>query len=151
MRWRCETRESHCEVKYVPKLPEGRRGEGLNAPIQDQPPVRAGAAGEAVFLPTGSLQLLDTLHAMRPRHHMVAADFDHLPEVVIPGRNAPLVASTVREQHSGISCEPCKAPVLQNFFQCCPPLYTAKTELIATGCALHAPNRWWVRLQPMGG
>ncbi len=53
--------------------------------------------GEAVYLPTGCLQLLDTLHRVRPRHHLIAADFDALPEVIIPGQNAPLVATTVRQ------------------------------------------------------
>ncbi|GAB4824262.1 hypothetical protein N2152v2_011308 [Parachlorella kessleri] len=54
--------------------------------------------GEAVYLPTGCLQLLDTLHRVRPRHHLIAADFDALPEVIIPGQNAPLVATTVGGQ-----------------------------------------------------
>lgn len=48
------------------------------------------------FLPTGALRLFDALHAALPRHALIAADFDELPEVVIPGLNAPLVASTVR-------------------------------------------------------
>jgi hypothetical protein len=51
-------------------------------------------AGEAVFLPTGALKLFDTLHRARPNHRLVAADFDALPETVIDGANAPLVATT---------------------------------------------------------
>lgn len=62
----------------------------------------AGTAGEAAFLPTGCLELLDTLCALRPAHHLVAADFDQLPEVVIPARNAPLVATTVRTGGWGV-------------------------------------------------
>jgi hypothetical protein len=63
--------------------------------------------GEAVFLPTGCLALLDTLHRMRPRHHLIAADFDELPEVAIPGRSAPLVATTVGNEHSCTSLSSC--------------------------------------------
>jgi hypothetical protein len=61
--------------------------------------VLEGALGPApadgrVFLPTGCLQLLETLCEVRPRHHLLLADFDALPETVIPGRNAPLVSDT---------------------------------------------------------
>ena len=52
---------------------------------------------KTVFLPTGAVQLFDTLHAMRPLHTLICADFDHLPETTIHGRNAPLVATTVRD------------------------------------------------------
>lgn len=55
----------------------------------------AGEAGEAAFLPTGALQLMDALHAARPNHHLLAGDFDALPETRVPGRGAPLVATTV--------------------------------------------------------
>lgn len=48
---------------------------------------------EAVFVPTGSMALLEALHSARPRHRFVAADFDSLPGVRVPGTNAPLVAS----------------------------------------------------------
>jgi len=51
---------------------------------------------EAAFLPTGALQLFQTLRAARPDHFLFAADFDSLPDVRIPGVNAPLVAATVR-------------------------------------------------------
>lgn len=53
---------------------------------------------ETIFLPTGALRLFDTLHSVRPNHHLVAADFDYLPETVIQGRNAPLVSSTLKGQ-----------------------------------------------------
>ncbi|GAQ79199.1 hypothetical protein KFL_000260150 [Klebsormidium nitens] len=48
---------------------------------------------EVLWLPTGALQLLETLYAARPNMCLVAADFDALPDVRIEGRNAPLVAS----------------------------------------------------------
>jgi hypothetical protein len=44
------------------------------------------------FLPTRALALLDALHAARPRHTLVAADFDALPDVRVPGLGAPLVS-----------------------------------------------------------
>ncbi len=50
---------------------------------------------DAMFLPTGALRLFNTLHHVRPNHRLLAADFDFLPETVIPGKNAPLVATTV--------------------------------------------------------
>jgi hypothetical protein len=52
------------------------------------------ADGEAtgVWLPTRCLQLLELLHAVLPQHTLIAADFDALPDVVVPGRNAPLVS-----------------------------------------------------------
>lgn len=53
------------------------------------------AVGDAVFLPTGAARLFDALHAGFPgSHRLLAADFDALPETVIPGAGAPLVAST---------------------------------------------------------
>lgn len=41
------------------------------------------------------LRLLQALHAARPNHRLMAADFSELPDVQIPGRNAPLVSTTV--------------------------------------------------------
>ena len=52
-------------------------------------------AEQAIFLPTKCLSLLETLCTARPNHCLLAADFDELPETSIPGKNAPLVASTV--------------------------------------------------------
>lgn len=51
---------------------------------------------KTIFLPTGAMRLFDTLHAMRPSHTLICADFDNLPETRIHGWNAPLVATTVR-------------------------------------------------------
>ena len=51
---------------------------------------------EVLFLPTRTLALLDALCAALPAHTLLAADFDALPDRVLPGTNAPLVASTVR-------------------------------------------------------
>jgi Putative S-adenosyl-L-methionine-dependent methyltransferase len=49
----------------------------------------------SIFLPTGALRLFDTLHTVRPNHRLLAADFDFLPETIISGKNAPLVATTI--------------------------------------------------------
>lgn len=46
-----------------------------------------------IYLPTGCLELLETLHKCRPNHRLIAADFDSLPGVQMPGTNAPLVAT----------------------------------------------------------
>lgn len=56
---------------------------------------------EVMFLPTTALQLMQTIWAERPCHSIIAADFDELPDVVIDGLNAPLVASTVMP---GLAC-----------------------------------------------
>ena len=56
--------------------------------------VMGAAVGESIFLPTGALKLFRALHAALPNHRLIAADFDHLPETVIDGRGAPLVATT---------------------------------------------------------
>lgn len=48
---------------------------------------------ETWFVPTGAMRLFETLHAKRPNHRLIAADFDSLPNVRIDGVNAPLVAS----------------------------------------------------------
>ena len=37
----------------------------------------------------GAVKLMETLHAKRPNHRLVAADFDSLPNVCIEGVNAP--------------------------------------------------------------
>eukprot|EP00899_Mesostigma_viride_P015040 jgi/Mesvir1/23537/Mv18237-RA.2 len=51
--------------------------------------------GHVAWLPTGCMELLNTLHAARPAHMLIAADFATLPDVTIEGDRAPLVASTV--------------------------------------------------------
>lgn len=53
------------------------------------------AAEKEIFLPTRAAILLQTLCSVRPNHTLLLADFHALPDVVIPGRNAPLVATTV--------------------------------------------------------
>ena len=60
---------------------------------------QAGAAVAARWcsLPTRTLALLDVLCAALPAHTLLVADFDALPDRVLPGTNAPLVASTVRQ------------------------------------------------------
>ena len=52
-------------------------------------------AESTVFLPTKCMVLLDTLVKARPFHCILAADYDHLPETRILGKNAPLAATTV--------------------------------------------------------
>lgn len=54
------------------------------------------ASEQILWLPTTSLQLLQHICKARPNHLIIAADFDELPEVVVPGQGAPLVASTVK-------------------------------------------------------
>ena len=41
------------------------------------------------------MQLLEAVAAARPNHRLIAADFDALPDVRLPGAGAPLVASQV--------------------------------------------------------
>jgi Putative S-adenosyl-L-methionine-dependent methyltransferase len=69
------------------------------AGVQRNAHANAASAGEDVlFLPTGALQLFDAMHTARPRHHLIAADFASFaaPEVLLAGRNAPIVSSVVR-------------------------------------------------------
>lgn len=42
------------------------------------------------------MQFLDALMQARPQHMLIAADFDHLPDVAISGVNAPIVSQTVQ-------------------------------------------------------
>lgn len=66
-----------------------------------------GGPADSVFLPTGAMQFLDALMQARPRHMLIAADFDHLPDVAISGLNAPIVSQTVQN----ITCH-------DDFFYC---------------------------------
>ncbi|KAF5828863.1 putative S-adenosyl-L-methionine-dependent methyltransferase-domain-containing protein [Dunaliella salina] len=80
---------------YVPTTLEERLDRRLNRLLdfllarESEPEV---AEGELFFVPTAALALLDVLHRARPNHSLIATDFDRLPDVRIPGRNAPLVA-----------------------------------------------------------
>jgi hypothetical protein len=40
---------------------------------------------DAAFVPTGAMQLLNTLQSSFPRHHLIAADFDELPPPTLSG------------------------------------------------------------------
>eukprot|EP00850_Spirogloea_muscicola_P012604 SM000082S22846 [mRNA] locus=s82:259946:263367:- [translate_table: standard] len=51
---------------------------------------------EVRWIPTGCMELLQALHAVHPNMTLIAADFDFLPDVVIAGHGAPLVASKVK-------------------------------------------------------
>ncbi|CAI7925100.1 unnamed protein product, partial [Closterium sp. NIES-54] len=46
-----------------------------------------------IWLPTGCLRLLEAIYTARPHATVIAADFSLLPDVRIPGANAPLVAA----------------------------------------------------------
>ncbi|CAM6121675.1 unnamed protein product [Calypogeia fissa] len=53
---------------------------------------------ELVWVPTGCLQLLETLHSARPNMVLIASDFSSLPDVSLAGQGAPLVASKISGQ-----------------------------------------------------
>ena len=59
-----------------------------------------------MYLPTTALQLLETLVDALPNQQLIVADFDALPDVQLPGTNAPLVAATVPSP----SWLPCQQP-----------------------------------------
>ncbi|KAL3689004.1 hypothetical protein R1sor_015313 [Riccia sorocarpa] len=48
---------------------------------------------ELLWVPTGCMKLLETLHSARPNMTLIASDFSILPDVKIPGEGAPLVSS----------------------------------------------------------
>lgn len=48
-----------------------------------------------VFLPTAAQAILENLSREIPSHTLLMMDFDHLPDVRVAGRNAPLVSNTV--------------------------------------------------------
>ncbi|TMW67067.1 hypothetical protein Poli38472_012183 [Pythium oligandrum] len=52
---------------------------------------------DAAFIPTGAMQLLNTLRVSFPRHHLIAADFDELPA---PSLNAK---SPIKPLHHPLS------------------------------------------------
>ena len=52
-------------------------------------------ADSFVYLPTQCRMLLDLICHARPNHHLIIGDFDELPDVQVPGKNAPPVASKV--------------------------------------------------------
>lgn len=68
-------------------------GKGLASWLQRALGLEDGESSQNnVWLPTRCLQLLETLHAAVPRHSLIAADFDALPDIKLTGRNAPLVS-----------------------------------------------------------
>lgn len=67
----------------------------LDPSLANIPEGQKESAEETLFVPTGCMALLETLHDARPNHSIIAADFDHLPDVKIAGKNAPLVAEKV--------------------------------------------------------
>ncbi|PNG98991.1 hypothetical protein TSOC_015238, partial [Tetrabaena socialis] len=63
-----------------------------SAPPADAQPT---SRDEVLWLPTAAAAFFELLHAVRPNHSLIAADFDKLPDVQLPGRNAPLIAQKV--------------------------------------------------------
>lgn len=63
--------------------------------LQDQKHLVVMHADSFVYLPTQCRMLLDLICHARPNHHLIIGDFDELPDVQVPGKNAPLVASKV--------------------------------------------------------
>ncbi|GAX75066.1 hypothetical protein CEUSTIGMA_g2510.t1 [Chlamydomonas eustigma] len=85
------------EAVYKPPTFEQRLDQKFNKLLdfilaKEGPPE---APCEVLFLPTGCMTLMETLHDVRPNHSIIAADFDYLPDVKIPGKNAPLVSEKV--------------------------------------------------------
>lgn len=66
---------------------------------------------EPEYIPTGSLQLLDILSQKFPKHRMVMADFDALPDSLV-GLNAPVVQTRLNGTMIAVS----KYTVHQGFF-----------------------------------
>ena len=58
--------------------------------------IRGARDWNARFVPTGALALLETLHERRPRHRLIAADFDSLPNVRVPVRFSHVLVFFVR-------------------------------------------------------
>jgi hypothetical protein len=48
---------------------------------------------ELAWIPTGCLQMLETLHKFRPNMVLIISDFSSLPDITVAGTGAPLVAS----------------------------------------------------------
>ena len=63
------------------------------------------------YIPTGSLQLLETLSNKFPKHRLIMADFDRLPDT-IEGKNAPVVQTRL----NGTMIAVTKYTVHQGFF-----------------------------------
>ena len=59
---------------------------------------QASQGGQALYVPTGALQMMEAMHAACPRHHLIAADFAWFSaaELRLQGTNAPIVSRTVR-------------------------------------------------------
>jgi hypothetical protein len=55
----------------------------------------ADAANDVAFLPTTCLKLLDALASARPRHRLIAADFDDLPGTLLYRQAKPAQLSSI--------------------------------------------------------
>ncbi|CAI5524006.1 unnamed protein product [Closterium sp. Naga37s-1] len=65
----------------------------LSASLQGLLASVVGGGERVIWLPTGCLHLLEAIYTARPHATVIAADFSLLPDVRIPGANAPLVAA----------------------------------------------------------
>jgi hypothetical protein len=68
------------------------------------------AAHNAVFLPTGALQLFTAMHSSLQRHHLIACDFDSFAsaDVQVGGVNAPIISGKVS---APLACTQARWPV----------------------------------------
>ena len=56
---------------------------------------REGGENDVLFLPTAAFSLLKNISANVPSHTLLLMDFSSLPDVQVPGMNAPLISNTV--------------------------------------------------------
>ena len=87
-----------------------------------------------MFLPTKCMALLEALCAARPAHCLLAADFDALPDTTIRGKNAPLVATTVRA-----ACYALAAPHAISGYSCAVRTWTDKQHRRQVVCLGQEP------------
>ena len=84
MTWYCSSRiRHHCTVSDA------------HVAVDNAVSPEGDASSEGLWLPTYCLHLLQRICKARPNHLLIAADFDELPDVAVPGHGAPLVASMV--------------------------------------------------------
>ena len=90
------------------------------------------------YIPTGSLRLLDVLRTHFPRHRLVLADFDSLPDAC-DGTNAPVVQT----RHRGAMVPVSTPLVLQGFFDIFFPTDFEALRNVYHRIMLGDPNRYF--------
>lgn len=99
----------------------------------------------AAFIPTGAMQLLNTLRSSFPRHHMIAADFDSLPAPTLDPKS-PVKALhhplSMTATSSGTLCA-ANAPLVASKTSGTGDAYTTMTHVLTT---LVATPVWSVSL-----